>query len=631
MAPDAIHAKQLLVNQLNKKNQEVTFLESWKQDARRERAAIYANRRRMLDQLTYSPHELRATKISDKPATIEAQYKACLEQLKVQAGTQTIESWKQTAVEERRLIFATHHHICAEIKTTKPTLKKQEKSKIQLKTAMLNEINKQNPQPEWKHKEMVQRREAYEQRAQVICDIRENVQTVKQLRPCNDLLSQRKRVMEDVRAFTTVESWKQALRERLAAPKMRKHLMLAELRQGKVELVKTADARDELLADIRRVSLNAEVVPEWKVRACEQRKTALKAQRLTCLAICDGVAELKKIPNHARLMEQIRRATSTKETVAVEGWRQHARDIMSSALRAKHATLVALVQHRPLLKRNATVQRQALMDAIRSEPVPAWKAAIQAQRVAAMQAKHRLNAEITAKKTLTSRASAPEQKRSAMAEIRARGAQPLEAWREQAREQRAMQLGHQLLVHIELLSKQRVHLKATRSVEASKCAVLAQIRAQDPLPAWVEAEREMRATALHNKCNMISALGKTKPSSTLKTTKSLEQTKLAVLSDIRRCREPLEAWKEEERAHVSDKFLKKRQLNAEIAASKTALKRGLKNFHKQCDLKELALKEIRLALDNVVPVWKEMRMAKRSEAIKNKVELNFAILARGNQ
>lgn len=628
MAPDAVHCKQLMINQLNKKSP--AFVEAWKQQMRTERAEIFANRRRFLDDLTFNQHELRPTKPTDEAATIEAQYKVCLAQLRERAGTQIVESWRAKAVEERRLIFATHHLVCSELrgKSAKNALKSQPKSKVELKSALLKDINQQ-PVPEWKEREMEQRREAYEQRAMLICDIRAQPSQKEALLASSDVIVQRSRVMQAVqkRAGQAVEQWRQNVRDALAVPKMNKHLLLAELAQrAPVALKSSKCARDEMLAQIRRkYSVDSECVPEWKERACRQLKVSLQGKVLTCADISAKRFSLKKCAQHARLMEQIRQRSVADE--AVPCWRQRERDVRSKAIRAKHATLVQLLTKRPTLKHNSESDRRAVLAAIRTEPVPAWKEAVQAVRVKIIQAKRQLTEDLKTAK-LSSRKSVAEQKRLTMAQLRATAGKPVEAWKEIAMNHMAVQIGSKMLVHQALVNKSPINaLKKTATVETNKNALLAAIRSPEPLPSWVEAERAQRATALNARNHVLAAL-KTGGVSVLKPTRSLETTKREVLAEIRRHREPLEAWREAEREQVAEGFAKKKQLNAAICDKKG--RPVLRNMVKQSDLKELAMREIRFAMGAVVPMWKEKSMAKRCDTMKNKIELNQAILARGS-
>merc|ERR1719219_2441625 len=253
----------------------------------------------------------------------------------------------------------------------------------------------------------------------------------------------------------------------------------------------------------------------------------------------------------------------------------------------------------------------------------AWKERVQAVRKNAIEGKRALCQEITAGvKTLASSKNVQRNKLAVMAQLREVSNSPVEAWKEAERNQRALQLGAKQLMHVEF-AKKSVALKQTETIESCKLAVMQAIRSKQAahIPAWQEAERAERANVQNARnavmCEVREATHK------LDSTQSMQQMKRAVLADIRRHQQPLEAWREAERIEQASIYDNKRALVLAISNGVSSLE----NKRSQTDLKDALLREIRAVGKSQVLAWKEAKMQLRTQVLKNKVQLNAQICA----
>merc|ERR1719219_1438736 len=247
----------------------------------------------------------------------------------------------------------------------------------------------------------------------------------------------------------------------------------------------------------------------------------------------------------------------------------------------------------------------------------AWKERVQAVRKNAIEGKRALCQEIAdGVKTLASSKNVQRNKLAVMAQLRAISNSPVEAWKEAERNQRALQLGAKQLMHVEFAAKKSVALKQTESIESCKLAVMQAIRSKQAthIPAWQEAERAERANVQNARnavmCEVREATHK------LDSTQSMQQIKRAVLADIRRHQQPLEAWREAERREQASIYDNKRALVLAISNGVSSLE----NKRSQTDLKDALLREIRAVGKSgaaVVPAWKEAKMQLRTQVLKN--------------
>merc|ERR1719219_279871 len=247
----------------------------------------------------------------------------------------------------------------------------------------------------------------------------------------------------------------------------------------------------------------------------------------------------------------------------------------------------------------------------------AWKERVQAVRKNAIEGKRALCQEITdGLKTLASSKNVQRNKLAVMAQLRATSNSPVEAWKEAERNQRALQLGAKQLMHVEFAATKSVALKQTETIESCKLAVMQAIRSKQAahIPAWQEAERAERAN-VQNARNAVMCEER-EATHKLDSTQSMQQMKRAVLADIRRHQQPLEAWREAERMQQASIYDNKRALVLAIGNGVSSLE----NKRSQTDLKDALLREIRAVGKSgaaVVPAWKEAKMQLRTQVLKN--------------
>jgi len=84
-----------------------------------------------------------------------------MQEIKEKSGSQTVEAWKNKAVESRRLIFATKHNVIAEIKTNDNLKINLKSTKVISREHLMADLRtKCEPVPEWKIKQMKQKCDA---------------------------------------------------------------------------------------------------------------------------------------------------------------------------------------------------------------------------------------------------------------------------------------------------------------------------------------------------------------------------------------------------------------------------------------------------------------------------------------
>jgi len=618
---DAVSAQQAVIKELNSRSSQM--IENWKQTARTQRAEILGNRKRLLDQISSEKIMLTPCKPSDSEQTIESKYNLCMNEIRAKAGTEIVESWKLSAMEQRRLIFAAKHQIIADIKTSQPALKSSQQP---ARADLMRELNtKTEPTPEWKEKLNAKKCEQMRLKNEAICDIREHKF---QLKSNTTQVEKFNRVLESLRQPT--EQWKLNIHSSIANPHKNMRLVLAELLKGEVTLNETQCARAETLKAIR-----AEPVPEWKQMKANQFVQIRQAMRAVVCDIAERKFELKKVANRTALLADIRAAYNIPEsTTFCEAWKEAIRAKKSKVLLAHKNCMVSLEHDKVALrttKKSRREQMQECLKQLRSEPVPAWKEKLMSNRTATFELKNQLNRAIASFKTSDLRLvekSLQARKTECLAQLKSKFGVSAEGWKEA----KAAQLAHQhYSKHIalaELLETKPV-LKKTETIEQTKLNLMSAIRAKSgaaPVPAWMEAERKERAATQNARNAVLSELRKSKNSIRLGETKSLEQVMQQIHKEIRGAKQPLEAWREEERQAQAQLYQNKRALMQVIGNGVSSLE----NKRSQAELKEALLREIRAKGDFAVPAWKEARMQVRAQVLKNKVALNAAICALKN-
>merc|ERR1712110_36266 len=579
---DAVCAKQALIKQINSKSS--NMVENWKQSARDSRAEILGNRKRVMDQISFDNIKLTPCKPSDSETTIEAKYNVCMSELKEKAGKQVVEAWKSKAIESRRLIFATMHSVVAEIKTNK-TLKDSLKSVKEITREDLMSDLKKNveKEPEWKVKIMKQKCEAIKNKNLINCEIREfNFK----LNSDKNAVEQFNLMLDQIRS--PVEAWKLKIRAEIANPHKNMRLVIAEINDNKVSLASTKNLREELMKTIRTSPIEA-----WK----QAKADNFSASWTFC-----------------------------------EAWKENIRNEKSKVLLAHKHCMVSVEQGKVSLKKTKNFTRkeqlQACLAMIRTEPVEAWKQKIQESRINAIENKKLVLSEILEFKTSELKIvenSVQNRKLAVNSEIKSKFNNSIEGWKQDGLNKKAVQFFNKHIM-LNQLSSKKVTLKPIKTIEETKTSLMAAIRAKtntSPVPEWQESEQIERSKVQNNRNLVLSELRSVKKQ--LGETKSLEQVRMQICKEIR-ANQPIEAWKEKERESQAELYNNKRMVMQAInnGVSSVANKRS------QADLKDALLIEIRSKSEFVVPEWKEKRMGVRAQVLKNKVALNAAICALKN-
>merc|ERR1711981_836801 len=463
----------------------------------------------------------------------------------------------------------------------------------------------------------------------VMCDIACKKNTTA-LKNNDSITTKHEKVMSEI--CGPVEAWKQSIRNKLSRPLINKHQVNAEICEGDFNLKSTKSARAQTLEAIKSRNCDS-FTPEWKEKIASQYATAIVNKHATVCDIAERKFTLKKIANHRELLIEIRAAYNIPESTSfVEAWKQVGRDQRAKAFAAKKNCMVSLEQEKVTLKKATRGQAGSLhaacMNAIRTQPVEAWKLKVAAIRVAAIEGKTAICQEIKkADFNLKHSKNVQANKSVCLAELRRVMKSEVEAHNEARRSQHATQLGNKHLMHLQFASckNQAASLKTTKTVEQTKLDVMQAIRCvkSQQIPAWIEQERAERANVQNARTAVMSQLRSNK--NKLENTQTLEQVKSAVLSEIRRHQEPLEAWKEAARGEQAQLYSNKRAVILAIGNNVSSLE----NKKSQVDLKDELLKQIRAVGKNAVPAWKEARMQVRTQVMKNKIQLNAQICALG--
>merc|ERR1712110_106233 len=160
----------------------------------------------------------------------------------------------------------------------------------------------------------------------------------------------------------------------------------------------------------------------------------------------------------------------------------------------------------------------------------------------------------------------------------------MEAWKEAEKNCHAKQLGNKFLLHGDIVKNGAKNcLKAVKSLDETKLEALKELRLKTnaPIPDWMEEERRERVMVHNNHHSVVCAIPP-KPTKQLKPTASALETKKSVLSDIRR-NQPVEAWKEAERNEKMALFEQKRALSHDIESKRV---RNLSASREQVQLKD---------------------------------------------
>jgi hypothetical protein len=211
-----------------------------------------------------------------------------------------------------------------------------------------------------------------------------------------------------------------------------------------------------------------------------------------------------------------------------------------------------------------------------------------------------------------------------MKDVRSKFGNFTEAWKESQCNDRAVAIGCKNLIKNEITKDCLKNLNSTKTQAELKNESLKELRlkADTAIPQWKEDILDSNSQIQGNRQQVIYELSFCQPDrSPLNATKSLNQVKNQVLAEIRRP-VPVEAWKEEARNKIAELYNNKREINDLICGKKFLLECA----KSQSELRNDLLREIRSKnKDEVVPVWKEKKMMKRTEVHDNKVELNRCI------
>jgi len=619
---DAVCAKQALIKQINSKSS--NMVENWKQSARDSRAEILGNRKRVMDQISFDNIKLTPCKPSDSETTIEAKYNVCMSELKEKAGKQVVEAWKSKAIESRRLIFATMHSVVAEIKTNK-TLKDSLKSVKEITREDLMSDLKKNveKEPEWKVKIMKQKCEAIKNKNLINCEIREfNFK----LNSDKNAVEQFNLMLDQIRS--PVEAWKLKIRAEIANPHKNMRLVIAEINDNKVSLASTKNLREELMKTIRTSPIEAwkQAKADNFSALIQNRKSVL------CDISEKNYSLKKVANRRALLADIRAAYNIPESWTFCEAWKENIRNEKSKVLLAHKHCMVSVEQGKVSLKKTKNFTRkeqlQACLAMIRTEPVEAWKQKIQESRINTIENKKLVLSEILEFKTSELKIvenSVQNRKLAVNSEIKSKFNNSIEGWKQDGLNKKAVQFFNKHIM-LNQLSSKKVTLKPIKTIEETKTSLMAAIRAKtntSPVPEWQESERIERSKVQNNRNLVLSELRSVKKQ--LGETKSLEQVRMQICKEIR-ANQPIEAWKEKERESQAELYNNKRMVMQAInnGVSSVANKRS------QADLKDALLIEIRSKGEFVVPEWKEKRMGVRAQVLKNKVALNAAICALKN-
>lgn len=623
---DAVSAKNAMIKQINSRSTEM--IEKWKQTARASRAEILGNRQRVMDQINFETIKLTPCKPTDSENTIEAKYNLCMQEIKEKSGSQTIEAWKNKAVESRRLIFATKHNVIAEIKTNENLKINLKSTKVISREHLMADLRtKCEPVPEWKIKQMKQKCDAINNKNIVNCEIRENEFI---LNSRDTVVEKFNKVLDQIREPT--EAWKLKIRTQISNPHKNMKACLCDIAERNFFLESTKDAREQLMDSIRK-----NPVESWKLA---KAKEFAKINRIRKSLLCDITEKkftLKKIANREALLADIRSAYNIPESwTFCEAWKEESRNAKSKILLAHKQCMVSVEQGEFHLKntKNSTRKEQlkACLDELRIEPIPAWKKAVQESRIATFENKNSVLSEITVfdrKMLKTVVRPVIENKLAVLEQLKAKLFKKgwynlcIEGWKQDQMNKKACSFFNKHLM-IEEMRTLKPTLKQTRSIEQTKTCLMAAIRAKinvSPVPEWQENERIERSKVQNARNLVLSELRSAK--SCLTETKSLEQVRMQICREIR-ANQPIEAWKEKERESQVELYNNKRMVIQAIGNGNSCIG----NKRSQAELKNSLMAEIRSKGDLVVPEWKEKRMQVRAEVLKNKVALNAAICNR---
>lgn len=471
----------------------------------------------------------------------------------------------------------------------------------------------------------------------------------KLLETVTDIITLRARFLESIRAQKQVEvvteAWKQVNRENVAKPMLAKQQMMNSIlsnpEKTQKSLKPTEDKRVTLMKALNTAEDNATSsrIESWKVKNIEQRTEAIKNKHAI---ICDinekkEGTQIKPAANRQNVLAEIRNEVNQKQpntAPVVENWRQTERDNKSKLYLTKKMVLVDVEAPtaKALLKnveKTDMVRHTDLLNAIRTEKLPAWKESVNCDRINTIQSKNKVNNEICSQKceaickTLKNTQTVQENKINLMKDIRCKSGNFTEAWKESQSNDRATAIGCKGLINEDITSK-KASLKLTKSQPELKTETLKELRMKADMcvPKWKEEILDEQSIIKGNRNQVICDISKSQKSKKpLTKTSSFNESKAKCLSEIRRP-QPVEAWKEAERQSTADLYTVRREVVHAIADKKFSLE----NSKSQAELRSACLVEIRTKnTETVVPVWKEKKLAKRAEVFTNKMILNRSI------
>jgi len=414
-----------------------------------------------------------------------------------------------------------------------------------------------------------------------------------------------------------------------------------------------------------------EFIESWKQQVRNQRATIIGNRQCVLSDLCRGTQSLKSATPkkpvtieeaHGKMLVELREKTSTE---IIESWKAAAMEEKRQMLATRHQILSAIGQKQTLRKRSASFieQRQAVMNQLKSEPVPEWKEKIMTEKMRVYSNRNAcMNAIKGARATLKCKDDLVVKRARVMDQLRAQS-QPVESWKQSIRNTIATPIvnKHLLLAaiptqpilkstknpRVELLNELKATLKnhevtpewkekqqaqrrqtmelkqklnftiptAKLVAKPNHTQLMAEIRVsaftiQIPehtlvVESWKQQVRDQKAAAIQAKKSVLVSLTQSKP----KLTSIKKDTHAELMNAIRST--PLEAWKQALYRFRAQAIANKHQLIAEIESANFKLTPS-KNV---AENKIACLSELRHSTGNILEAWKESERNTRAKQI----------------
>jgi len=414
-----------------------------------------------------------------------------------------------------------------------------------------------------------------------------------------------------------------------------------------------------------------EFIESWKQQVRNQRATIIGNRQCVLTDLCNASKSLKSAtPNtpvtieeaHGKMLVELRAKTSTD---IIESWKAAAMEQKRQMLATRHQILSAVGQKQSLRKRSTSFieQRQAVMNQLKTEPVPEWKEKIMTEKMRVYSNRNAcMNAIKGARATLKCKDDLVVKRARVMDQLRAQS-QPVESWKQSIRNTIATPMvNKQLLLaaiptqptlkstknpRVELLNqlkatlqghevtpewkeKQQTQRRQTMELKQklnftiptaklvakpNHTQLMAEIRVsaftiQIPehtlvVESWKQQVRDQKAAAIQAKKSVLVSLTESKP----KLTSIKKDTHAELMNAIRAT--PLEAWKQALYRFRAQAIANKHQLVAEIEAANFKLTPS-KNV---AENKITCLSQLRHSTGNIVEAWKEAERNTRAKQI----------------